>query len=103
MKKMWVKSLGIVLTAALLAGSVGAGVYAAGNKGTETAIETESEESTETDTSSLDKLVEDVKDTSVSDLIRKVEEDGKISKDETVYVIAGADGQGIPHHCQRLD
>ncbi len=26
MKKMWVKSLGIVLTAALLAGSVGAGV-----------------------------------------------------------------------------
>ena len=63
MKKMWVKSLGIVLTAALLAGSVGAGVYAAGNKGTETAIETESEESTEPDTSSLDKLVEDVKDT----------------------------------------
>lgn len=93
MKKMWVKSLGIVLTAALLAGSVGAGVYAAGNKGTESAIETESEESTEPDTSSLDKLVEDVKDASVSDLIRKVEEDGKISKDETVYVIAGADGK----------
>ena len=93
MKKMWVKSLGIVLTAALLAGSVGAGVYAAGNKGTESAIETEIEESTEPDTSSLDKLVEDVKDASVSDLIRKVEEDGKISKDETVYVIAGADGK----------
>ena len=65
MKKIWKKALGTVLCAALLAGSAGMPVQASNTSEQEF---------------------------SFKDLIKTVEEEGKVKKDETVYVIAGADG-----------